>query len=312
MLPTIQSTSTIIPDKLGEHDCFVGSSRACKKFEACGKNFYPINLYARLNDIDKKRRIGRLKDFIRKHPGRTFHVSAIGCGRGHVDKKIIEHLVKPLVWLGNVRLPASFLIDLIKDKGYMDQLDNPRRKALKDWYREYCANWERRSHPDFYRAVRCYEPAIQKEILSIVADYNLKNWEFQHDEDFEDFMRKVRPALESVTKIPLPACLKGDTRSFDKIQLGGRVHLFKNGYNFTPLSKPEQPVVHYLRDDLKDWITGDERDSFFDNLDRLVKTANAWSHAGEAERSLYPGPAEDILSGFRSFVIQFRSFLDRV
>lgn len=305
---TIHSTSTIIPDKLGEHDCFVGSSRACKKFVACGKASYPINLYAGLNDIEKKRRIGRLKDFISKHPGRTFHVSAIGCGHGHVDKKIIEHLVKPLVWLGNVRLPASFLIDLIKDKGYMDQLDNPHREALKDWYRGYCANGERRSHPDFYRAVRCYEPAMQEEILDIVAEYNLKNWELQHDGDFEDFMRIVRPALESVTKIPLPACLKGDTRDFDKISLGGRVHLFKNGYN----KLESQSVVHNLRDDLKDWISGNEKDAFFDNLDRLVKTANAWNHNGEAQRALYPGPAEDILSGLRSFVIQFRSFLDKV
>ena len=309
MAPTIiNAPQRIVPDALGPGDCFVGSYPGCMPFRKSRKGCYEINLHADLNDNEKKRRLGALVSFIRSHPGRTFYFSKIGCGRGHVDVKIVEHLTKPLVWLDNVRLPASFLTDLLKDSGYMSGLDPERREALRAWHRGYCASGERMRDPSFHRAVQGFGPDVRDSIFGIVADYRLNSSLFSDDAVFKSFMTRLRDTLEMITAVPLPGCLEGTADRYQSITLGGKAHLYGHGYNVLPNSKP--PVIHNLRADLKAWVAEEGNHEIFEKLKYLVDCANAWAHNGE--RDNYDTLPEEVLSDFKYLVIRFPEFLAEV
>ena len=298
----------ISPDAFGPGDCFVGSRNGCRAFRESGKACYEINLHAKLNDIEKKRRIGELIGFIKSHPGRTFYVSAIGCGRGHVDREIVGHLTKPLVWLCNVRLPAFFLTDLLKDGGYKESLDKERQAALKAWHREYSAGEEKEKRPAFYNAAQGYPKEVRDDILQRISDYNLKKGLFRDDSDFKSFMNNLRDTLEIITKLPLPDCLEGNTDRYGEINFGGRINLFREGKNKLPNSKPE--VRHNLRSDLRDWVTRDNNKLIFVRLESLRVLTNSWSHPGK--RVNYDTLAKEVVNEFRSFVTNFPKFLAEV
>ena len=309
MTPSVKNAPyRISPETLGSGDYFVGSRQGCMAFrkEQCRM----INLHARLNDIEKKRRIRDLVGFIKAHPGNTFYFSAIGCGRGHVDKEIVEHLIKPLVWLGNVRLPSSFLIDLLKDRSYMSGHDPERRQALKNWHKDYCANGEKRRDPSFHKAAMSYGQALGGSIFGIVSEYQLNNSLFKDNAVFKDFMTRLRDTLEGIASVPLPECLEGTTENYQHIPLGGKSHLYRNGFNVLPNPKPK--VTHNLRSDLKDWIAKDENKEIFEKLDHLTDLANYWSHYELGPRKYYDELPGEVMSDFKYFVTRFQEFVAEV
>ena len=279
MPPTLHNASgRISPETFGPNDCFVGSHDGCQVFRRNGKHFYEINLYSGLNDNEKKRRIRKLLKYISDHPERTFYFAAIGCGGGHVDQEIIVHLLRPLVWKQNVRLPAQFLTILLKNESYKGRLDTEHRSALTAWHREYSARREMTNDPSFYNAATTYPEEVRNEIFEQISDFHLKRDLFNNNKKtFERYMNGLRTSLETIAKIPLPE------------------------------SKP--PVHHKLRRDLSDWIR-DGNSEIFEKLDFLCKNTNVRSHAGNHE--YYDALPEEIMNNFKGFVIGFKAFLDMV
>ena len=309
MPPTLHNASgRISPETFGPNDCFVGSHDGCQVFRRNGKHFYEINLYSGLNDNEKKRRIRKLLKYISDHPERTFYFAAIGCGGGHVDQEIIVHLLRPLVWKQNVRLPAQFLTILLKNESYKGRLDTEHRSALTAWHREYSARREMTNDPSFYNAATTYPEEVRNEIFEQISDFHLKRDLFNNNKKtFERYMNGLRTSLETIAKIPLPECLEGNTYRYSKINLGGLTKLYKEGTNKLPESKP--PVHHKLRRDLSDWIR-DGNSEIFEKLDFLCKNTNVRSHAGNHE--YYDALPEEIMNKFKGFVIGFKAFLDMV
>lgn len=315
-MPTsvICSPKTIKPETLGPGDYFVGSHNGCRNFRNNRKNCYEINLHDGLSDREKKRRIGDLVRFIKAHPGSTFYFSPIGCGRGHVDREIVEHVIKPLVWLGNVRLPSGFLTGLLKDGAYLATQSEERKDALRLWHRRYSANGERINDPSFFWAAKRYGQDVGENIFGIISEYRLNSSLFKDDAEFKTFMTKLRDTLEGITGIPLPECLEGTTDRYDRITLGGRAHLYGQGFNKLPSSKPDSipTVIHNLRRDLKDWVAKDENKGIFEKLDHLVGLCNVWCHKNKGKRNNYDTLPEEVLEDFKYFVTRFREFVDEV
>lgn len=309
MPPTLHNApGRISPETFGPNDCFVGSHDGCQVFRRNGKHFYEINLYSGLNDNEKKRRIRKLLKYISDHPERTFYFAAIGCGGGHVDQEIIVHLLRPLVWKQNVRLPAQFLTILLKNESYKGRLDTEHRSALTAWHREYSARREMTNDPSFYNAATTYPEEVRNEIFEQISDFHLKRDLFNNNKKtFERYMNGLRTSLETIAKIPLPECLEGNTYRYSKINLGGLTKLYKEGTNKLPESKP--PVYHTLRRDLSDWIR-DGNKEIFEKLDSLCTNTNVRSHAGNHE--YYDALPEEIMNKFKGFVIGFKAFLDMV
>lgn len=308
MPPTLRNAPySISPETFGPNDWFVGSHKGCEAFRNNGKHYYEINLYSKLNDDEKKRRIKNLLNYISAHPEGTFYFSAIGCGRGHVDREIIVHLIHPLVWKRNVRLQAQFLTSLLKDEAYKGSLNNEHREALKAWHREYSASREMSKAPSFYNAATKYPEEIRNAIFDRVSDFHLKRELFNNRQNFKEFMTNLRDTLEKITKIPLPKCLEGNTYRYSDMSLGGYTHLYKNGYN--KLSNSNPPVCHNLRNDLKVWVQ-DGNSYIFDMLDFLRIKTNDWSHDGN--HTYYDSLPDEVLKSFKGFVIGFKAFLDKV
>ena len=310
MPPTLHNApGRISPETFGPNDCFVGSHNGCQVFQRNGKHYYEINLYSGLNDNEKKRRIKGLLKYINDHPERTFYFAAIGCGGGHVDMEIIVHLIRPLVWKQNVRLPARFLTILLKNESYKGSLDTEHQDALTAWHREYSARREMTNDPSFYNAATTYPEEVRNKIFDQISDFHLKRDLFNNNKKkFASYMNGLRTALENIAKFPLPECLEGSTYCYSKLKnLGGLTTLYKEGSN--RLDKSNPPVYHNLRKDLKDWIQ-DGNSEIFEKLDFLRIKTNDWSHDGKHD--YYDALPEDMMKNFKGFVIGFKAFLDMV